>query len=329
MRPVLILVLAAALAAAQPAIAAPGAEALRQSIARSASLLDKAQEKFERQATCASCHTQLAPIAAAMAMRAKGLAINDAVLKRQVAMGAEVIRARHDFSLNLGVAGGGHAVTGATMVALAEAGYPADENTDAAIVYLLGKQSPDGSWPNVAVRAPHGETAYEASSAAVRAIDAYAPPALRKQADAALARARAWMIATPAGTNGDAMNQRLEGLVSVKAPAAEIARARSQLAAAQQKDGGWAQNPGMASDAYATAGTLIALHAGGMKSTDPVYQKGLDYLLASQAADGSWYVKAHALPIQPPIDSGFPYGPDQWISTWATAYAVEAMAYAL
>jgi hypothetical protein len=40
-------------------------------------------------------------------------------------------------------------------------------------------------------------------------------------------------------------------------------------------------------------------------------------------------VKAHALPIQPPIDPGFLYGPDQWISTWATAYAVEAMAYAL
>jgi N-acyl-D-amino-acid deacylase len=328
MRPIYFLVMGAALAVAQPAAAA-APEALRQSIARSENLLDKAQEKFEHQATCASCHTQLAPIAAAAAMQAHGLAVNDAVLKRQVAMAAEVIRGRHDYSLNQGVAAGGHAVTGPLLVGLADAHYPADENTDAAVAYLLAKQTPGGSWPNVAVRAPHGETAYEVSSSAVRAIDAYAPPALRKQADAALASARAWMIVTPAGTNGDAMNQRLQGLVSVKASAAEIARARGQIAATQKPDGGWAQKPGMASDAYATAGALVALHQGGMKPTDPVYQKGLDYLLSSQAADGSWYVKAHALPIQPPIDSGFPYGPDQWISTWATAYAVEAMAYAL
>ena len=329
MRPILFLLLGTALAAAQPAAAAPSADALRQSIARSVSLLEKAQAKFERQATCASCHTQLAPIAAAMAMREKGLAVNDAVLKRQVAMGAEVVRARHDYSLNQGVAAGGHAVTGPILVGLAEAHYPADENTDAAVAYLLAKQSPDGGWPMVAVRSPHGETAYEVSAPAVRAIDAYAPPVLRKQADAAIAKARAWMIATPAGSGNDAMAQRLQGLVWAKAPAAEIARARNLLVAAQQPDGGWAQKPGMASDAYATAGNLIALHGGGMKPSDPVYQKGLDYLLGTQAADGSWYVKAHALPIQPPIDSGFPYGPDQWISTWATAYAVEAMAYAL
>lgn len=329
MRLLAFLVLAASLAAAAPAAAAPSADALHQSIARATALLDKAQTRFERQATCASCHTQLAPIAAAAAMQTHGLAVNDAVLKRQVAMAAEVIRARHDYSLNQGIAAGGHAVTGPILVGLSEAGYPADENTDAAIAYLLAKQSPDGSWPNVAVRSPHGETAYEVSAPAVRAIDAYAPPALRKQADAAIARARAWMIATPAGTNDDAMNQRLEGLVWAKAPAAAIARARGQLAALQRPDGGWAQKPGMASDAYATAGALIALHQGGMQASDSHYQKGLEYLLAAQAADGSWYVKSHALPIQPPIDSGFPYGPDQWISTWATAYAVQAMAYAL
>jgi hypothetical protein len=329
MRPLFGLVLVAALAAAQPAAAAVNADTLRQSIVRSVSLLEKAQARFARQATCASCHTQLAPISAAVEMRDKGMAINAAVLEQQVAMGAEVIRARHDYSLNQGIAGGGHAVTGPTLVAMARAGYPADENTDAAVAYLLAKQSPDGGWPNVAVRAPHGETGYEVSVPAVRAIDAYAPPALRRRADAAIARARAWMIATPAGSGQDDMAQRLQGLVWVKAPAATIARARGQLAAAQLPDGGWAQFPGMASDAYATAGALIALHQGGMKASDPLYQKGLDYLLTNQAADGSWYVKAHALPIQPPIDSGFPYGPDQWISTWATAYAVEAMAYAL
>jgi len=328
MRPILLLVLFASLAAAQPAAAA-APDALRQSIARSMGLLEKAQERFERQATCASCHTQLAPIAAAVAMREKGLAINTAILQRQVAMSAETIRARHDSSLNQSVAGGAQVVTGAILAALARAGYPADENTDAAVGYLMAKQSPGGGWPNVAVRSPHGESTYEIASPSVRAIDFYAPPALRKQADTAITRARAWMIATPAGATAEAMGGRLQGLVWAKAPAASIAAARRQLAEAQRPDGGWVQKPGMDSDAYATAGALIALHDGGMAGSDPVYQKGLDFLLRTQAADGSWYVKAHALPIQPPIDSGFPYGPDQWISTWATAYAVEAMADAL
>ena len=71
------------------------------------------------------------------------------------------------------------------------------------------------------------------------------------------------------------------------------------------------------------------LHKAGVQPSEPAYRRGVDYLLRTQAADGSWHVTAHALPIQPPIDSGFPYGRDQWISSWATAYAASAIAYAL
>jgi squalene cyclase len=137
------------------------------------------------------------------------------------------------------------------------------------------------------------------------------------------------VIATPAGDATDGMVKRLNTLVATKAPAREIAKARTLLAAIQKPDGGWSQRPNMASDAYATGDALIALHDAGIKPTDPIYQKGLDYLLKTQAPDGSWHVKTRAFAIQPPIDSGFPYGPDQWISAWATGYAAEAMAYAL
>ncbi|CAN5126855.1 hypothetical protein BH11PSE2_BH11PSE2_19190 [soil metagenome] len=330
MRAVLPFVIGALIVAALPA-AAPAAdkEALKASIAKSMALLDSAQPKFERQATCASCHNQIAPMIAAVAIRGKNLPINEAVFTRQVAMSAEVIRRRHDYSLIQGVGGGSHAVTSPTLVGLAQVNFPADENTDAAVGYLLGKQSADGSWPGVAVRYPHGATNFDQTATAVRAIDAYAPPSMRKQADASIARARAWLIATPATNDNEGLTYRLQALAWAKASAGEVGKARTQLAASQLIDGGWAQNPGMASDAYATGGALVALHTAGMKPSDPVYQRGLDYLLKTQAADGSWYVKAHALPIQPPIDSGFPYGTSQWISAWGTAYAAEAMAYAL
>lgn len=330
MRLVLPLVLCAAFVSTLPALASPTDKAdLRASIGKSMAILDNAQVKFDKQATCASCHNQIQPMVAAVAARDKGLPVNAATYQRQVDMAAEVIRSRRNVSLTHGVANGAHAVVAPVLIGLAEARYPADESTDAAVIFLLSKQGANGSWPQVAVRSPHGESPFDMTSNSVRAIDLYAPPGLREQADASMAKARAWLIATPAPAENDAQIHRLDGLVWTKAPAAEIAKARQQLIAGQQADGGWAQKPGMACDAYATAGTLLALHHAGMKASDLVYQKGLAYLLKTQAADGSWHVKAHALPIQPPIDAGFPYGPDQWISAWATGYAAEAMAYAL
>ena len=330
MRLVRPLIAAAVMIAALPSAAgAADKQALRASIVSAMAVLDKQQPKFERQATCASCHNQISPMIAASVIRTKGLPINDAVYTQQVAMSAEVIRRRHDYSLVHGVSGGEHAVTSPTLTGLAEIKFPADENTDVAVVYLLAKQSADGSWPGVATRLPHGDSNFDQTATAVRAIDAYAPPALRKQADAAITKARAWLIATPARPNNEALTYRLQALVWAKAPGGEIAKARSQLAASQQADGGFAQQAGMASDAYATGQALVSLHRAGMRATEPVYQKGLDYLLRTQKPDGSWFVQTHAMPLQPPIDSGFPGGPSQWISAWGTAYAAEAMAYAL
>ena len=97
----------------------------------------------------------------------------------------------------------------------------------------------------------------------------------------------------------------------------------------QRADGGWSQLPHIESDAYATGQVLYALNtAGGMSATDPVYQKGVDYLLRTQAADGTWHVKSRAIWLQPYFESGFPYGKDQFISTAGTAWAAMALAAA-
>ena len=82
----------------------------------------------------------------------------------------------------------------------------------------------------------------------------------------------------------------------------------------------------MGSDAYATGQALYALSASGkIPATDPVYQKGVKYLLRTQAADGSWHVKTRSIWIQPYFESGFPYGHDQWISAAGTSWAVMAL----
>ena len=107
---------------------------------------------------------------------------------------------------------------------------------------------------------------------------------------------------------------------------AAIAWAAKAVVATQREDGGWSQLPTMGSDAYATGEALYALKtAGGMAATNPVYAKGVKYLLTTQAADGSWHVKSRSIWLQPYFESGFPYGTDQWISAAGTSWATIAL----
>jgi hypothetical protein len=79
----------------------------------------------------------------------------------------------------------------------------------------------------------------------------------------------------------------------------------------------------MASDAYATGQTLVALHeSGALAVIDTAHQCGMRFLLNTQLEDGSWYVKSRSHPFQPYFESGFPHGHDQWISAAATNWAV-------
>lgn len=81
----------------------------------------------------------------------------------------------------------------------------------------------------------------------------------------------------------------------------------------------------MTSDAYATGEALYALNEGKMLHSNQVYQRGVKYLLRTQAADGMWHVGIRSIWLQPYFESGFPYGHDQWISAAGTSWAVIAL----
>jgi squalene cyclase len=111
---------------------------------------------------------------------------------------------------------------------------------------------------------------------------------------------------------------------------AMIARLALKLLALQRQDGGWGQTPYLKSDAYATGTALYALNeAGGATDANPSYQRGVQFLLSTQAPDGSWYVGSRTPKFQPYFESGFPYGDDQWISQMATGWASTALALAV
>ena len=235
---------------------------------------------------------------------------------------------RDDLMIGREVAGGANELTYG-LLSLAEAGVSPNSATDAAVANLLAIQHIDGSWVFLDTRPPQADNSLiHFTAMAIRGLDVYGPPALRDEIKSRMARARDFLRrAPPASTQDEAF--KLLGLVWSGGSSAEIAAQGGRVTALQRPDGGWAQMPAMASDAYATGEALYALRVSGMPPASAAYQRGATYLLRTQLDDGTWFVRSRAFGFQPYFESGFPHGIDQFISASATAWAAIALAHTL
>src|SRR5262249_50305479 len=78
--------------------------------------------------------------------------------------------------------------------------------------------------------------------------------------------------------------------------------------------------------AYATGLALCALHQGGGVAVDhAAYRRGVEFLLRTQMADGSWFVASRSFALVEYSRSGFPHGHSQFISAAATCWATMAL----
>ena len=78
----------------------------------------------------------------------------------------------------------------------------------------------------------------------------------------------------------------------------------------------------------------MALHdAAGVSAEDPMWKRGLQFLLDTQQPDGSWHVVSRLHPpasVSPPyFESGYPYGHDQFVSAMGACWSIMALATAL
>ena len=213
------------------------------------------------------------------------------------------------------------------LLGMAAENYPGDPATDALAIYLKGHQLADGHWAIFAHRPPLESSDIEVTAVSMRAIQIYAPKALRPAFQKAVERAAIWIRQAQPRSN----EERAFQLLAMKWSGADkqiLAKVAQQLLAEQRPDGGWAQLPTLASDAYATGQALVALHESGLAVTQPAYRRGVRFLMNSQIEDGSWYVASRAIAIMPFFESGFPYGKNQWISISATNWATMALASA-
>jgi ankyrin repeat protein len=283
--------------------------------------LEQQSHNFIRIGGCNSCHAQDLPSAAAALARDRGLPAPKVIAQLPQHMHPNTAERLMDLT-TFGVAGVAWELFDFGMNRV-----PSDHYTDAIVRYIRTMQTPEGAWSVFeSRRPPMAAGKYQTAALAIYSLKQYAPAAEKADTDRALARAAAWLeSARPATTQDRAYH--LMGLAWSNASQAAISTAAKALVATQRPDGGWNQLPTMGSDAYATGEALYALSVSGKMSTsDPVYKKGVKYLLRTQAPDGTWHVKSRSIWVQPYFESGFPYGHDQWISAAGTSWAVMALA---
>jgi hypothetical protein len=208
------------------------------------------------------------------------------------------------------------------------AGRRANDTTEMVVDYLLSAHEKNVYWRVTTNRPPAEGSHFSATFVALRALDHYAAPEQQERISDRLLKVREWLATTAAEDTEDRVF-RLLALKQIGAESALVRSAADELIATQRDDGGWAQLKERDSDAYATGTALVALHdAGGMSVTDPVYRRGLAFLLKSQHADGSWHVRSRSKPIQTYYDAGYPHEKDQFLSIAAAGWATTAIAYA-
>jgi hypothetical protein len=124
---------------------------------------------------------------------------------------------------------------------------------------------------------------------------------------------------------------QLLGLADAGATVSERAPFVKALKISQNADGSWSLLSGYPGEAYATGEALYALYnAGQVPTQDPVYARGIEWLLRNQLSDGSWFMPTRAVPVQPhTFESGFPHGWHQFASDSASSWAAMALLFTL
>ena len=302
------------------------ARSVRAAVDASLPLLQHTDTVFLEKAGCVSCHSNSLFQMTAATVRARGFRVDETALRSQMKASGAYIESWRERVLQDIAIPGRLDTAGYILAGLAAAKYVPDPATDALARYVRRRQAADGGWRIATQRPPIESSDVQATALAVRSLQVYAPRPRQADYARAVQRGAAWLArAQPKSTEDHVF--RVLGLHWARESQAAIREAARALLVLQRADGGWGQIPTLVSDAYATGQALTALaEAGALAATDPVYQRGVKFLLDTQLEDGSWFVRSRAIPVQPYFDSGFPHGTDQFISAAATNWATMALA---
>jgi ankyrin repeat protein/mono/diheme cytochrome c family protein len=289
---------------------------------------------------CVACHQQQLPLAAISLAHSRHFATDReatrhqlGLLKKDLSVGHLQQGGKHHTFLEVDLQATFHPeatiYAGYAALALRLEHEPPSTTTDAVVHQLATIQHADGHWSWNLPRPPIQASEIGATAQAVYTIKSYGIPARRREMESSLQRARTWLSQARVESNEERTHQLL-GLAWAGEKPGALKKLADELIHQQRADGGWGQLAGLDSDSYGTGQSLYALMEGAKISAGhPAVRRGLDFLLRTQLADGTWHVRTRAHPFQPPMDSGFPHGKDGWISAAGTSWAVMALATSL
>jgi hypothetical protein len=257
--------------------------------------------------------------------RSRGFRVNEEIASKQLRRIAAFLQDNSERGLEQEGIPGGIDTVSYVLLGMAAEKYPSDAVTDVWARFARNSQSADGRFKCRTVRPPLETSDLQVTAATIRSLLAYAPRSLQAEYRRSVDRAVRWLEKAEPASTEDHVFQVL-GLTWGGGSRETIRKTASQLLALQRSDGGWGQIPRLPSDAYATGQALVALQQSAIVAPgNAQYRRGLQYLVQSQLADGSWLVRTRSPSFQPYFDSDFPHGHDQFISAAATNWAVMAL----
>jgi hypothetical protein len=306
-------------------------EAIKESATKGMLLLQKSAYVFTNNAKlkCASCHNNTLTAMATEIARQKDIPVIDSLsahniasMKYTLALACNPNKINEFLSANF--------VIPYILLGLSAEKYPADIYTDIAVDYIISQAKADGSFLAESFRVPLETGDIHLTAMAIRSIQLYASASKKRHVNEMVLKTRLWLEQAQTDQQQELVFQLL-GMHWCGSNNDQKNKVAEKLKSMQNADGGWSQLTTLKTDAYATGQILYALYVSGMiKTDDPVYQKGLDYLLKTQNEKGTWYVATRSFPIQPPMTAGFPpHNRDEFISAAASNWAVMGLMNAL
>jgi len=326
------ILVAAALGVALGWASQPSREPVRIAANKAIALLQTSEKNWYAKQVCYSCHHQLLPALAFRAAREHGLTVDEKLAYENVARGLapyasldRAVQYTHMIDPTMDDAN--------RLIALDAVGVKPNLTTAVYARLIALRQRPDGHWVTSDQRPPQSYSYITATANALRALQLYHHASLAADTKSRIDKAASWLRAqTPRNT--EERTYRLWGLYWAGADRADLSKIAAELASSQRADGGWNSVTGRESDAYSTGEALVVLHdAGGLATTDPVWSRGIEFLLKTQQPDGSWHVSSRLHPpaqVSPPyFETGYPYAHDQFISAMGASWSVIALAETL
>ena len=299
-------------------------------VTRALPIIQRSAASFASQRACVSCHHNSLAVFTLRLAQQRCFSVDSKTLDAVEARTFRELRNANAFDDAVQVANLSDPTPNDSYLLMAAraAGVRPDLTTGVYARRIARWQREDGHWITSDFRPPHSSSVFTATATAVRAVQTYLPDESSALRIESVRRAREWLVNTPPRSTEDSAF-RVMGLVWADASPEEIGAAGRELIGRQRSDGGWSQRPGYDSDAYSTGEALYALRQASVATSDSTWQKGLKFLVSTQARDGTWRVRTRMISpatVSPEyFTTGFPYGKDEFLSYAGSSWAVMAL----